>query len=445
MQRIMLITDGPFSGTGFSEEMLNVAFRLVQTGKFEIIWYSLQHTGYPDKITDSIFPSVPHAGSSITVLGARGDPTRFGADQFPKHYTEYTPDAVLMMGDPHCIIPYVGENKKDMSLKRKLGFPFYFYVTLDGLPVNPKWYYPMTQCNLLIAMTRWAQFEYAKTFAFSPSMVHHGVNWNYWANNPELKAQSRKKYGISDDITLVINWDVNQHRKRIDALLRCWKDIHPDKRKTKLLLYTDWRMENKLGWDLENLIAQYDIPRETILSPLEIQGAPKFWDCPESPEKLLEIARMGDIYASTTSGEGSGKCGVEAMSLGMPVEITDYSACSEMHKKGSLLIPTYPGRSGRFRYDDRRRSVEGGIVDEEKFAENLLRLIENPKERMELGEEAREWAREFDYDAIILPIWIDILETTNPDKIMMRELLGIREKDDKYEKRELLEEEKENE
>lgn len=412
---IMVITDGPFSGTGFGTEAYNIFLRIVQTGNFDVTWFALTHQGYPVMIPDSVFPDVPHKGGEIRLVGTRGDPNDFGASVFPKHYMKYNPEIVFFMGDPRNIAGYVSP---PFNWKEKLRFPLFMYVTLDGLPIHPSWMEYLSQVNVLIAMTEWAQMEFVKV-GLAPAMIHHGVNWEWWANNKQLKAQIRKKYKIPEDVVLFMNWEVAQHRKRPDALLRCWKNAHPETKKMKLLLYTDWDMGNNLGWNIEDLIKQYDVPRETIISPKQLLGHPKWWEVPESPTDVLEIARMGDAYLSTTSGEGSGKCPVEALSLEMPVAITAYSACPEMCKKGSILVPI----KGTYRMDDRRRGVEGGLVDEEKFTEAIIRLYENKEERGELGSQGREWAREFDYDTKIVPQWINLFNQVTPEKIMIKELL----------------------
>jgi len=427
VQKGLLITDGPFSGTGFSEEMRNVLFRLVQTGKFEFYWFSLQHTGFPVPILDSQFSDLPHKGAQIEMLGHRPSQRElFGAEHFPKHWATLSPDFVLFMGDPKNIRPYVLGNMGDDptpkgSLKQRLGFPLYMYVTLDGLPIHPSWLLALSQVNLLIAMTEWAQLEYSKV-GLSPAFIWHGINWHLWKTNEDEKRAIKKKYHIPEDYVIFINWDVPQHRKRTDALLRAWKMAKPETKKMKLILYSDWRMDmTNLGWNIDDLIRQYDIPRETIISPLQLQKSPKYWACPEKPEQLLEIAKLGDVYPSTTSGEGFGKCGLEAMSLGIVPIITDYSACSEVHQKGSILIPI----TGTFRMDDGRRGVEAGLVDEKKFAEAIEDMYYNTQKRKELSDEAILWSREFDYDTKIVPQWINLLESINPDELMMKELLKL--------------------
>ena len=134
---IMIISDGPFSGTGFGEELRNVFYRLVQTTKdLKISWYGLQHLGFPIDVPDYIFPDLPHKGATIKLLGTKGDPRRFGAENFPKHFLTENPEAVLFMGDPTHIMGYVDE---PFFWKDKFHFPLYMYCTLDGLPIHPSW------------------------------------------------------------------------------------------------------------------------------------------------------------------------------------------------------------------------------------------------------------------------------------------------------------------
>jgi len=422
--RLMVITDDPFSGSGFGEEMRNITFRLVQTGTCEVIWFSLQHTDYQMEVFDYQFDDLPHKGAKISVVGGRPeDIYQYGAGILPKHWVEHSPDIVMFMGDPRNLASYVLPEKK--SIKDKLGFPLYMYVTLDGLPINPTWLQILKRVNVLIAMTEWAQMEYVKV-GLQPAFIHHGVNWNQWIVSKQEKERLRKKYRIPEGCVVYGNWEVNQHRKRTDALLRCWKAFEPETKNVKLLLYTDWRMENRLGWNLYNLLDEYSLKHpkfkdSTIIDPITLQGSPKYWEVPEPPWKVREIAALIDVYVSTTSGEGFGKCPLEALSMRIPVIITDYSACTEVCAKGSKLIPI----TDTFRWDDKRRGVRGGLVNETKFVEAMKALYYNRQEIIELGKQARQWAREFDYDTKIIPAWKRLLLSINPDEIMARKLLQL--------------------
>jgi len=75
--------------------------------------------------------------------------------------------------------------------------------------------------------------------------------------------------------------------------------------------------------------------------------------------------------------------------------------------------------------DDKRRSVEAGIVDEKKFVEEMVYLYEDENERNKLSKEAKRWAKEFDYDKNIIPQWVKLLTSLDTDLIAAKELLNI--------------------
>ena len=51
--------------------------------------------------------------------------------------------------------------------------------------------------------------------------------------------------------------------------------------------------------------------------------------------------------------------------------------------------------------------------------------LEEAIERAKLGKQARRWAREFDYDTKIIPLWINLFKQVAPEKVMMNELLQL--------------------
>lgn len=421
---VFAISDGPYSGTGFGEELRQILFRFAQHGH-EVTWLSLQHFGYPITCYDYMFPDLPHKNAKIRVVGNWGRPQDFGSKIFPKHYKEFTPDLVLLMGDPYLIDKYA-------RLKVTLGFPLVFYVTLDGLPIPPEWKTKLEVPNVLVTMTDWARKQYANLGVQSVT-IHHGINWWWWSTTKERKQQIRRQYEIPDDCTVFISWDLPQHRKRPDALIRCWKQFRPETKNTKLVLWSDWDCrightiegKNPLTGEKTGLLRLYDIPRETVLGPRELTGGDKLWEAAEPPEKVREIAQLGDVYVSSSSGEGFGRCNLEAMSMGIPVVATKYSAIPEVVGDAGILIPCYRGQAGRFRWHSNIRHVEGGIVNERKFAEALNRMYDHKDERVKLGLLARERAKMFDYEKHVVPRWLSLLEQINPDLILSRELLGI--------------------
>jgi glycosyltransferase involved in cell wall biosynthesis len=236
MQRlkIYIVTDGPYSGTGFGEQMRQIGFLLAQTGLFEVYWQSLQHMGYPYDLPDSVFPDLPHKGSVIHMLPTYGNPTDFGSFIFPKHFSKYSPDIVIFMGDPKNIHSWI-------PMKQKVPFYMMFYTTLDGLPVPSYWNTEFFKnVDFLLAMSEWATNEFIKAGVKVKGYIHHGVNTDFWQQDLEEKYNMRRRFGIRDDTVLFVDRNTNQHRKRQDVLLKCWRDARPESKNMKLLLWMDW-------------------------------------------------------------------------------------------------------------------------------------------------------------------------------------------------------------
>ncbi len=304
--RLMVITDAPFMGTGFSGEMVNLAFRWAQSGIYDVYYVGLQYYGHELKLYDYQFPDIPHKGAFITLIGSLPPAELFGANVFKDHYKEYTPDLVMIMGDPRTLHPYIDLPPQGYALKQKLCFPLSIYVTLDGTPIHPSWGEMLKYVDMPIAMSEWALNEYFKSGVQMMGYIHHGENTDFWSTNNSIKQKKREELGISKSTVVYMNWEVNQHRKRLDALLRCWKSFHPENKDAVLVLNTDW--DCRLGWKLEDLIKQYDIPRNTILSPMDVFGKPKYWEMSQPANVIRDQSLIGDVYLSTTSGEGFGKC-----------------------------------------------------------------------------------------------------------------------------------------
>jgi hypothetical protein len=75
--------------------------------------------------------------------------------------------------------------------------------------------------------------------------------------------------------------------------------------------------------------------------------------------------------------------------------------------------------------DDKRRCVEAGIVNEEKFVEAMNYLYEDENRRRKLGAEAKVWANTFDYEKCIIPEWQRLLGGLDTGLIAAKELLNL--------------------
>jgi glycosyltransferase involved in cell wall biosynthesis len=185
---------------------------------------------------------------------------------------------------------------------------------------------------------------------------------------------------------------------------------------------TVWCGNCRLGYDIEERIKQYNVPRNTIISPEDLTGFPKIWEAGDTIIEERGIARMADVNINATSGEGWGLINGEACSLGVPTISTKCSAVTEVVGKGGILVEPYCGYAGQYSIQDTARSVEGVTVNHEKLTEAILQLYGNKDERIELGCLGREHAMSYDFERQIIPAWSNILSSINPDEILLKML-----------------------
>jgi glycosyltransferase involved in cell wall biosynthesis len=424
LTKLMITTDWAGAGTGFSDEMRNVMYRLVQTGKYEVYWVGYNYVGIPLDIPASVFEDMKGMNGAIKMLSGVGPPDQFGLQGYIRNVDKYNPDFYLAMGDPDNFRPLI-----DYRTMYKESVPLITYVTLDGLPIHPSWKPVFGKINIPITMTDWACQEYQKAGFNVSGFIHHGVNWNWMKTNSEERRMLRDSYlshihGVNDETVIFIDSNSNQHRKRDDAMLDCWKAFKPETKNAKLFLNKDWEMETSIGWNLEQLIEQKGVDRSTILSPEDVYGRKKYWEQAEDIAFHRQMMALGDVQVSCTSGEGFGKVFLENMSLGIPIIAPDYAALTEVCKKGADLIPLYEGRAGKYRIHDHIRQVDAGVVNQDKFVESMVRMYDNKSERTELGFQGQEYAKNFDYDTVIVPQWDSVFERFNPDTIMASQVFN---------------------
>lgn len=416
--KIMATSDWAACGTGFSEELRHILYRLAQTGEYEIYWIGFNYVGYSIDLEDKVFADLPHKGATVKCLSGVGPPEEYGLQGLIRNFGKYYPDFVMSMGDPKNFQPYIKHRHRT-----NLRYPYICYTTLDGTPIHPAFKEVFKHVNVPLAMTQWALEEYQKADIHMSGYIHHGVNWQWMATNKSEKMRIRRRYGIDDDTVLFMEANVNQFRKRQDALLSAWRDFRPEIKNAKLYLYTDSDMSRSLGWHLETLIEQLGVPRNTILLPEDVYGQRKWWEQATDLEFHRQQLAMADVFCSCTSGEGFGKLFLEGLSLQKPVVVPNYSAMPEVCERGAILVPLYEGPAGYYRMQDKLRLSPGGVVNQAKFTEALQYLYDHPEEREELGAQGREWAKNFDYDTQVIPGWTDILNRLNPDVILSQEML----------------------
>jgi len=112
-------------------------------------------------------------------------------------------------------------------------------------------------------------------------------------------------------------------------------------------------------------------------------------------EDVKEMLRQCDIFVLLSYREGVPRTGIEALSVGLPIIITNVPGCKEIVEDGKngFLVP---------------------VKNVDKVVEKLKLLIENPNVRQKFGEYSRQkGVREFDVRLIVqkyLDVYLKLME-----------------------------------
>ena len=128
-----------------------------------------------------------------------------------------------------------------------------------------------------------------------------------------------------------------------------------------------------------------------LVDGLGIADKVKFFDDYLTQRDVLNLTNACDVYLSLHRAEGFGLGIAEAMSLGKPVIVTDYSSTTEFCNASNSIPVGYKivkmGASDNKLYSAAKRWAEPNV---DEAAQALSRLYADPKLRSALGAAAKE-------------------------------------------------------
>ena len=200
----------------------------------------------------------------------------------------------------------------------------------------------------------------------------------------------RARYGISqNDFVVFFNFDFGSSvfRKNPDGVIKAFAKAFPDARNTRLVFKTN------RSWEYRE--EQERLCR--LAEKLEISDRYLAIDNYIPQRDLYGLTNACDVYISLHRGEGFGLGIAEAMSLGKPVIVTNYSATREFCKSNnSILIPyqmvdIQPGMIDHPCYLAVKSCAE---PDLDSAADALRHCYNNPAFREVLGAKAKAYVEE---------------------------------------------------
>lgn len=438
---ILVCTDYAGLDTGFARVAREICTGLQLTGKYKIVQFAWFHNP-SDKLIP--FKVIPTDRTSRHLIEA----DKYGALSYDGVVANVRPDLVFCIGDEWMISHY-GQRPRD--------FPMAVYVPIDGEPMMPRWFETFKTFDQLVLYGEYGE-KVVRQIAgknFPIVKIPHGVNINTFKPLSAAEKLDCRKMICDDPDRFIVGCVArNNVRKQLPRLLKAFRRfVNPWTSCTKCGMVIDECMVTCPNCGAEGEILNHGPQKSNALLYLHAvsndpAGHPLieliqrhklngFVGIPENmqvgrgvtDEHLNQFYNGFDVFTLPTSGEGWGLPILEAMSAGLPVLVTDYSAHVEfVHGAGEFInvaewdtcaannmeralvdLHDYVMKLDRFYYEPEEFIRKWGkyMTTNGYPEENLSTLDTGKKLREGMGLQARERALKYDWPPIVQQ-WDDL-------------------------------------
>lgn len=311
-------------------------------------------------------------------------------------------DNVILVADPEAVRLRLLDTGDGIASK-----PVWNYVPIEGTGL-PQSYELIWRYTKPVAMSRFGQAEIERVLGRAVPMIPHGASTAFHPvapNDPgkyrgrtiQTKDAAKAAFGLQDR-TVILRIDRHIYRKNYGAFFRVMRPILQARPDVVCVIHA--RAHDEYG-NLHDLISRE--PGAVNDQPNSIYG----WTHPQyiltgahdtfrglSDEDLNVLYNAADVLVSPTMAEGFGLTLLEALACGIPVVSTNYSAIPEVVGPGGVLIDPVA-------YVTNNYAHEWALVDEPAMTDAVMRLIQKPSLRKELGRLGRKHAESYTWSAAV--------------------------------------------
>lgn len=307
MAKIVFMTDYCGIPTGYGRVGKELATAFYEAGH-EISYIGWGYRGEPHNFPFEVIPCDTHADN-------------FGEDILAKYIREEQPDILFTLGDPWMTeyIPSMEERRAVVHLA---------YFPIDGAPITPQWHNWLKNIDVPVVFSKYAYELVKEVIGKNPLYIPHGVDID---NFKPLENRGELKSGVfgRENVFVVGCVARNQPRKNLPALIKAFSQFAKKKDDVALYMHTQIR---DVGWNIDELVQRFDVTDKAYCtnSFSAMNGV--------SDQELNQIYNIFDVMALPTLAEGFGLPILESQSAGVPVLVTDCSACTELTVSKQELI-----------------------------------------------------------------------------------------------------------
>lgn len=329
-----------------------------------------------------------------------------GTSRFVEMLAMVMPEVVVSLNDPLVLARHLFKNPRDPQAHLARTAPILAYLPIDGIN------YPQTVLRLPefvarlepvtggtekpqlvpVVMARHGNLAYPEA-----PLVYHGVDTEAFrpvATRPltmsdgtvvRSKGDAKRKLEIPPDATLIVRVDRNSLRKNYADTVAALVPVM--RRDPKVHAWFHCDSEDAAGIDLNLYVSRYPDVMGRFHWPGRYSN-----NIGWKTEDLVAVYNAGDVFVSTSSGEGFGLTLAEAAACGLPIVAQNVSAIPEVVGPGGILLEperTTVPLSGQ----------DNWLPNVEAFTVAIDQLIQSRGARRELGEAGRKHVTEtFSWD-----------------------------------------------
>ncbi len=450
-KKILCMSDSSKLHTGFASVTKNIFTYLTKTGKYEIVQIGWFHQETNEDCTYPIWLT-----EKDRMTGKLTQEDKYAHKSFAKYVDKFKPDLVWTLGDMWMIDHVAMAPNRDT-------FKWIGYFPIDGEPSPSKWGSVVENMDIAVAYGNYGKNVVSKRAPNANlTAIYHGVNTEVFCPKDikDITHEKKALLGVNKDKKVIGIVARNQPRKAFDKLFKAYFYVLNGQYAKcnsceKLTLYPYSVVEKKFGtvskckhcgstiiskgspkddvvlyvhaaaldcgWELIDLQQDFDLRGKVLINPdLKIGVG-------VSEMTLAAIYNTFDIFTLPTRGEGFGLPILEAMSCGVPIVVTNYSAPSEWANDcGELVNPiTYVAEP--------LTNIRRAIIDMDLYVTALIKLLDDEDLRKKCGKKARERALTMDWksivkqwehliDSVLYPDGVPEIKEPNEMKYMLEEI-----------------------
>ena len=298
----------------------------------------------------------------------------------------FQPEILIQYGDIFDFAFLQPNNNKNVySEAIRQNFPnlnMVFYMTIDAEGNKPG--INLDIYNKLIVSSYFGQKVIKEEYGKDSEVVYHGYDPDIYFNTSlQQKRDYRRKIGLTNEF-VIMTMARNQFRKNLPATIRIFAEFAKGKN-TKLLLFTALNAPHAVH-NLNEIIKRNNIKDKIIV----IDSGPHK---PLRDEDINIYYNISDVYISTSYAEGFNLPVLESMVVGTPCIVSGYSAHKELVEDKGIVVPIKGytiDQQKEYQIMDRKF----GIVDEDKFVEELTRVYNDRNLLRVMGQKSKIFAKE---------------------------------------------------